>query len=129
MAIHKCANGLHRAFMTYNHIYPLECPLFQVTSAFTAPISWDKAPNQYGQKTVGVDPTGVIKESHEGWKTDIASVGCQYITLAIQQGLVTENDLKCIRLGDSITIPDLIRRRRTATAEAEADDAKEMFVP
>lgn len=89
----------------------------QVTFAFTAAISWDKVPNYYGQKSIGIDPTGVIRAGDGAWASDVASVGCQLILIAIHQRILLPSDLHNLAIGEPFTMASLVGARDPALGE------------
>lgn len=94
-----------------------------------APISWDKAPNFNGQKSVGFDMTGIIREAEATWDSDLGSIAHQFFALAMHQGLIGPSDLEGLRIGDKFSIPDLIARRTGSSAARDAELAEQMCDP
>jgi len=58
----------------------------------------------------------------DSWDANVASVGCQLLTLAMHQGILRPTDLEGLRLGEAFTIPDLVHRRK----DTEGADASEL---
>lgn len=88
----------------------------QVAFGFTSPIPWDKAPNQFGQKTFAVDPSGCVVEEDD-WRATIACVGSQLLMLAMRQGLIELGDLKGLALGEPFTLRSLVKKRDPVEAD------------
>lgn len=77
---------------------------------------------------MAADPTGAIRADVDIWDTNVASLGCQLLAMALHQALLTHSDFENLALGQRFTVPQLIRRRGTVKAAALADAAKSMCV-
>lgn len=97
----------------------------QVGLAVAVDLPWDKAPNRFGLKLMGSNPMGALK-TDDTWSNDLASLGCQLMLMAMQQGLVDQSDLQGLELGKPVTISGLIRRRNTTASPQLAADADSM---
>lgn len=101
--------------------------IVQVTFGFTSPISWDKSPNKYGQKTIAVDPTGAEDGDEAAKRSSLASVGCHLLMIAVHQRIITLDDLEGLALGEAFTVSQLVLKRK-GTTEADALKVDDMCV-
>lgn len=97
----------------------------------------DKAPNKFGAKVIAMNPTGNLvtcgervdlSEAEEDHRqdVDVASVGCQLLSMAMHQGLLLPEDLEHLPVGTAFTLPALIAKRRGAGAAALAKRSEDM---
>lgn len=84
-----------------------------ISFASAMPLSTDKAPNDKGQKGIAMDPTGLVADSEDAWWASAASAGALLVRLALAQQIITFDDLEGLEVGDSFTMADLVRRRRS----------------
>lgn len=101
----------------------------QVAFGVVVHLQRDKAPNSLGPKTFGANPTGAVCLEPGTWDANVASVGCQLVTMALHQGLLMPDDLKGLKMGEAFTIPELIRRRGAAGSAELATRAMTMYAP
>lgn len=97
----------------------------QVCFAVAFELTWDKAPNRYGFKTAAVNPIGA-KMDASTWDTRVASLGGQLLLMALQQGVLFEEDLTDLCLGEAFTVSSLIARRAHVPAQGDAANAADM---
>lgn len=112
--------------------------LSQVGFGIVVHLIHDKAPNKFGAKVIAVNPTGNLMTHSEDSVTlddddaahrqdaDIASVGCQLLSMAMHQGLLRPEDLQHLPVGTAFTVPALIARREGAAAADLAERARDM---
>eukprot|EP00892_Ulva_mutabilis_P001616 jgi/Ulvmu1/11455/UM076_0031.1 len=95
----------------------------RITFAICAPVSWDKAPNFNGQKSVAFDPSGFIRKGEGNWDADLGSIAHQFFALALHLCLIRPTGL---RIGDMFSIPYLIARRGGVKAAEVAKLVEDM---
>lgn len=83
----------------------------QIAYAFASPLPQDKVPNNFGQKAIVVDCTGVVVDKKDEWLATAASIGSHLIRLAIAQQIIDFEDLEELVPGERFKLADLLRRR------------------